>query len=295
MSAHFLRTLTLAALCLGLPECLKRRPPAPDVAVAIVEPAPAAAGLLTMTDDDSVMSAAWTVEVVDGGTLRVNYRGMQVMTFHYLFWGPNFSWANPVVKNTKSANGVTTFDLDVDTLGLKIAAKIAKAGASEVAVDYAVTAERAMDGVVGGGIEFNLNLDAPVPGKENAPQLLADKRGFKWDAAALDSVIVLFDKALPAPFFERDQRNTIRCFLVGKQVRPGTNTFAMRLRLPRGGAVRKSVDERYGRDDRSTWYRGTLDWDKWPVDVSFLNDRPAGEDGRVKGPGESLGLWRRPG
>src|SRR5260221_11127124 len=101
MSAHFLRTLTLAALCLGLPECAKRRPPAPDVAVAVVEQAPAAAGSLTTADDDSVMSAAWTVEGADGGTLRGNYRGTQVMTFHYLFWGPNFSWANPACKNWK--------------------------------------------------------------------------------------------------------------------------------------------------------------------------------------------------
>jgi hypothetical protein len=241
-----------------------------------------------MVDDDSATSAPWTVEVTDGGTLRVNYRGMQVVTFHYLFWGTNFSWANPVVKNARSAAGVTTFDLDVDSLGLRIAGRIAKVAANEIVIDYAVTADRSLDDVVGGGIEFNLGLDAPVPGKENAPQLFADSRGFKWDAASLDAISVLFDPPLAATFFEKDQRNTIRCFLVGRQIRPGTSKVSMRLRLPRGGAVRKSVDERYGQDDRTTWYKGTLEWDKWPVDVGFLNDRPAGRHGKVRAEGDRL-------
>jgi hypothetical protein len=52
--------------------------------------------------------------------------------------------------------------------------------------------------------------------------------------------------------------------------------------------VRKSIDERYGQGDRSSWYPETLAWDKWPIDVSFLNDRPAGKHGRVKADGERL-------
>jgi hypothetical protein len=276
----------LGALLL-LAACAKRRPPASDVAVAAVEPPPPPP-TLAADDDDAAASAAWTIEVAEGGTLRVSYRGAQIMSFHYSFWGPNFSWANPVVKGVKTSDGVTTFEIGVDTLGLDIAGKITKSGPGELTVEYGIAANKELRDITGGGLEFNLSLDAPVPGKGNAPVLLADSRGFKWEAAANDSISVAFDQPLPAAFFERGQQSAVRCFLVGKDVSPGTRKVAMKVRLPQGGAVRKSIDERYGRDDRASWYPETLGWDKWPVDVGFLNERPAGKHGRVKADGESL-------
>ena len=62
----------------------------------------------------------------------------------------------------------------------------------------------------------------------------------------------------------------------------------MRVRLPRGGAVKRSVEERYGPEDRSAWYPQTLEWNRWPVDVGSLNERPAGTHGRVKAAGDHL-------
>ncbi len=240
------------------------------------------------SDDDSAAAAAWTVEVAEGGTLRVNYRGAQVMSYHYSFWGPNFSWANAVVKDVKTSDGVTTFELGVEALGLKIAGKIAKSGPNEVAVDYAVNAERPMSDITGGGLEWNVSLDAAVPGKGNVPSLLLDKHGFRWEAAVADAITVAFEPPLPNIFFERDQRSDVRCFLVGRDIQPGTRKVSMKVRLPQGGAVRKSIDERYGRDDKSAWYPQTLVWDKWPVDVGFLNERPAGKHGRVVADGDKL-------
>src|SRR5262249_39086819 len=39
---------------------------------------------------------------------------------------------------------------------------------------------------------------------------------------------------------------------------------------------------------RGAWYPETLGWDKWPIDVGFMNERPAGKHGRVKADGEGL-------
>jgi hypothetical protein len=273
---------------IALAACAKRRPPAPDIAPLPLEAPPPPSTLASSDEDDAAASAAWTIEVAEGGTLRVNYRGAQVLSFHYLFWGPNFSWANPVVKSSRTSDGVTTFEIGVDALGLDIAGRVAKSGPGEMSVEYGVTAHKDLSDITGGGIEFNLNLDAPVPGRGNAPALLADARGFKWEAATADAISVVFDQALPAAFFERDQRNAVRCFLVGKDLKPGVRKFAMKVRLPQGGAVRKSIDERYGAGDRASWYKEALAWDKWPVDVGFMNERPAGKHGRVKADGESL-------
>jgi hypothetical protein len=55
-------------------------------------------------------------------------------------------------------------------------------------------------------------------------------------------------------------------------------------------AGRPSIAERYGAADISGWMPDTIVWDKWPVDVSFLNegDRPAGRHGRVSARGDRL-------
>jgi len=237
-------------------------------------------------DEDA--SAVFSIETADGATFRLKYRSAQIATFHYVFWGDHFDWAHPVIKNTRTSSGTTIFDLDVDGLGLKIAGKIWKTAPAELSFEYAINATRAFDNAVGGGLEFNLNLDANMPGKGNVPSLLAGARGFQWDVASPEGINVSFEPALASAFFEQNQKNTIRCFLVAKQIRPSTRVVTMRVRLPRGSAVRRSVDERYGSDDRSTWFSQMLEWDKWPVDVSYLNEKPAGKRGRVKADGERL-------
>src|SRR5690606_15894061 len=48
------------------------------------------------------------------------------------------------------------------------------------------------------------------------------------------------------------------------------------------------LDERYGPADVSTWYRDALLWNASPVDLSFLNDKPAGQHGGVRVKGDQL-------
>jgi len=88
--------------------CARQAPPK-EVVVAPSDPAAGVPSSFGADNDDDSASAPWTVEVSDGATLRVNYRGTQIVTFHYLFWGKNFSWANPVVKNVQTKDGGTQF------------------------------------------------------------------------------------------------------------------------------------------------------------------------------------------
>jgi hypothetical protein len=245
--------------------------------------APLASGI---ADDDAAARAAWTLETDDGGTIRVSYRGVKVMTFHYLFWGRNYAWADPIVRSSLTSGGVTRFELGVASLGLRVLGAVAKTGPGEVTFEYALDASKDLDGIDGGGLEFNLNLDAVPVGREG-PVLHADRRGFRWDAAP-GGITVDFDAPQPATYFEQGQKNTVRCFLVGHQLRAGQRKVAMKIRLPQGGVVRRSADERYGVEDRSTWYPDTLPWDRWPVDVSFLNHKPAGQHGHARADGDRL-------
>jgi hypothetical protein len=233
-------------------------------------------------------AAPWTIEVADGGTIRIEQRGTRMATFKYVFWGANYAWADPVVSNVRAASGVTTFELKVNALALSIAGRIERSGPGELSVDYAITSLKKWEGVVGGGMEWSLNLGARASAKAGEPELLPDRRGFRWDIAPPDGISASFDPPLPSTYFEQNQKSTIRCFLVGTEIQPGTRKISMRVRLPRGGAVRPSVAERYEPEDRSSWYPQTLEWNRWPVDVGFLNERPAGKRGRVKAVGDRL-------
>jgi len=273
--------------------CTKPKPPASDTTLASVESAAHAIGTgsappVGTASAVDANTAVWTVEPTETGAFSVAYRGAEVATFKYLFWGANYSWADSAVKNLKTTAGTTTFDLTVDALGLTMAASVSPTGGGELTFAYDITTAKAMKNIVGGGLEFTLNLDANTPGKGSGPVLLAEKRGFKWDVAPSDPLLVSFDPGVERTFFEMNQKNTLRAFIIGTEIAPGRRKLTMKVRLPNGGAVRKSVDERYGVDDRSAWYPQTLQWDKWPVDVSFMNERPAGKHGRVKADGDRL-------
>ena len=207
--------------------CAQKKMPADDAAKSptvdlgeapmSVAAAPTAAGstVIAALPDDPDPSAPWTIEVADGSTLRIENHGTRVATFKYLFWGANYSWADPVVSHLKSVDGVTTFNVAVSALGLSIAGRIERSGPGELSVQYDITSSKKLDGVVGGGMEWSLNLGALTPGKPSDPMLLPDRRGFRWDVAGSDGISVSFDPPLPSAYFEQNQKSVVRCFLVG--------------------------------------------------------------------------------
>jgi hypothetical protein len=60
--------------------------------------------------------------------------------------------------------------------------------------------------------------------------------------------------------------------------------------IPAATAPKASLGDRYGAEVSADWAPDTLPWDRWPIDVGFLNDgdRPAGRHGRVAARGDRL-------
>jgi hypothetical protein len=235
----------------------------------------------------------WTMQLTGPGVASVRYRNVEVGAFHYAFWGGGWSWASPETRAAppNAGHGKDAFVVDVPELKTKLRGAVHR-GDRALVFQYAVETAATEDGVVGGGLEFNLKLDSPVLGSQKADVILRpDNRGFDLaPPGGGPGVSVVFDPPIASVHFERGNQEQIRCFFDSGRLEAGKRNLTMTIRLPPGGTLPPSLAERYGHDDPSTWTPATVVWDKWPVDVSFLNDgeRPAGVHGRLRARGDKL-------
>jgi len=256
------------------------RPTATSQTTAATSPTPAA----EPSGSPVPPAVSWTIEVAEKGSLAVKHAGARVASFEYVFWGKNWRWADPKVKNLRTVGDATTFELSVAPLGLSIAAEVKPTGPGEITVRYVLTASQSLAGIQGGGLEFSFEPTGH-PEPNGAP--VASRSGFVWGAAG-NALNVSFSPELASSYFEKNQTDTLRCMLVGDSIAPGQRVVTMTVRLPSGGVVQPSLDQRYADKDTSLWPSSNFGWDTWPVDLSFLNERPAGRRGRVKADGDRL-------
>jgi hypothetical protein len=234
-------------------------------------------------------AAEWEMRITDGVTVEVLHKQAPIVTATYNFWGPEWKWAGSGFRIVDFARNATTFSGDVRDLGLTLTGTITRPAPNALRFAYALDAANDLDGIIGGGLEFSLRLDSPSFDSAPAPPvLLDDNKGWRWEVSPGQAVAVSFDSPLPNVYFERGQKQTIRTFLVGTTLSRGRHSFAMTVSLPEGGAVLPSLAERYGRPDTSTWRPDALLWNKSPVDLSFLNDKPAGQHGFLQARGGQL-------
>ncbi len=205
------------------------------------------------------------------------------------FWGPQWKWAGAQTRLVESATGERKLAGRVRDLGLEISGTITSPAPNQLRFQWRLEAERDLEGIIGGGLEFNLALESPALGPgPGEPVLLEGNRGWRWATPARGSVEVVFDPPLANLYFERGQKRQIRAMLVGQRLARGSHTIAMTVTLPPGGAIAKSLAERYGAEDTQHWFSGALRPDTSPVDLSFLNHKPAGKLGFVRADGDRL-------
>lgn len=228
---------------------------------------------------------AWTLQLTDEGRASVRHAGTEMVSFDYVFWDEDWAWAGAQVHQEMDAEGRSSFEIRIPDLGLRIDGKAEPTDRGELTFTYDIVAERTLDGIIGGGLDFTLRAEDRAD-----PVLLGDQRGWRWPVEGEASVGVTFEPAAQAVFFERDRKDHIRAMLIGRHVDAGRRTVIMRLRLPTGGQVIRPLAQRYGEPDPRSWHSATLAWDLWPVDLSFLNaaDRPAGSHGRVRAEEDAL-------
>lgn len=246
-------------------------------------------------------AAEWQATVLDNGTPSLTYRHAPVLRCQYLFFGAAWKWAGSNWNIQTTADGRRILTGRIPDLGIEAAGPVTTPQPDTLVFEYHLSAARELTGIVGGGLEFEVDYNSPAlratgprakpgAGAVREPVLLPDNRGWKWDAGGGNVLQVAFDRPIASVHFEQGNKGRIRAMFIGGNIEPGDQTIVMTVTLPEGTELVRSPDERYGREDMRDWHRGALPDATSPVDVSFLNadDRPAGGRGFLRAEGDRL-------
>lgn len=235
------------------------------------------------------LAADWEMLPTGRATIRVSYLQTKVLEAGYRFWGADWDYAGTRLRLETTPEGEKTFSGGVEELGLEIEGTITSPAPNQLRYTWHITATRPLEGIIGGGLEFRLDPDSPsFAPRPDPPVLLPDERGFRWPVSPEQSLTVEFDEPVARVYFERGQTDTMRAMFLGEDVPPGERTIVMTVTLPEGGVVRKTLAERYGPTETDRWWPGVMAHDASPVDLSFLNHKPAGSRGFVRADGDRL-------
>ena len=224
-----------------------------------------------------------------GATVSILRHGTQLVNSEYNFWGANWNYSGTSWKYEQLRGPRKEFTGLVGELGIELDATAEQPAQNQFRVAYQVSSDKELTGIIGGGLQWNLDLDSPaLPEGAGEPELLGDDRGWRWPMGGGREIRVEFGPAADRVYFERGNKDTIRTMLVGKSFPAGSRSYAMTVTLPEGGAMVKSPAMRYAPEDTENWYSAALPHDAAPVDLSFLNHKPAGKHGFVQPRGDEL-------
>jgi hypothetical protein len=232
---------------------------------------------------------AWEIVVDRSAKSTVSLRGAPLMTMDFVFWGGDWKFADSRFGREGFEGETAKLFGNVEPLGLAIDGRIENRSVNEIVYTFEIDAARDLRKIIGGGIQFNLaRRSAAVPANAADPELLPERGGWRW-AVAKDQVLeVAFSEPVAEVYFERGDKGQIRTMFVGKDYDRGRHTVVMKVSLPTGARRRPADADRYAPVDFQNWHKDTLRWDTSPIDLSYLNEKPAGRHGFVMAKGDEL-------
>jgi len=234
-------------------------------------------------------AADWEMAATNDAAVVVSLKKAPVVKASYCFWGAKWKYAGARIRLGPKQGGAAPLSGSVRGLGITVAGEVTTPAENQLRYAWKLQAERNLTGIIGGGMEFRLSLNAPAFGGEvPEPVLLADNTGWRWPVGGGREVRVEFAGPIANVYFERGNKGQIRTMFVGPELTEGTHAVVMTVTLPAGGRVVKSPAERYGPSSTAGWWPDAMAHDASPVDLSFLNHRPAGRHGFVRAQGDRL-------
>ena len=229
----------------------------------------------------------WTVDLNKDATATLRYDGTRVMSFKYIAWGANWKFATVKAAMTKPQNEIYPFSGECGPLNASWKGSLFWKDTS-LAYDWTFVCNNAVDGAIGGALAYDLHIDPAVFNAEKVenPTISDDQKGWTWTPVPGQTLAVSFENLPGKVAFEKGKPNNIRAWIIPGKQEPGTRAVKMTITLPAGATFNGAMASRYAEFDPKKWVPDTLDWNTSPVDLSYLNDAPAGKHGFVKAVGD---------
>lgn len=227
---------------------------------------------------------------------QVNVDSVPLVRVAPQWWSRQFKWEGVrVTCDKRTADGSVPFTWNVPGLGITGEGAICHPRANAAQWQWHLAAEREwpVQGQPGskqphGGLTFFLDLKtAARRGCTTDPVLKPGKTGFAWEVTPGKTVTVGFATPLASLYFERGNKSEIRCMFYESPISIGKLDQTMTIALPEDAAVVPPLEEQYAADTKE-WFTGALDPHAAFVDLSYLNDKPAGKHGFLRAEGSEL-------
>lgn len=237
----------------------------------------------------NIFAEGWSVELGRDGAATVRYDGSRVLNFKYIAWGPNWKFAPVTSKLGKPAGTMFPFSGDIKNLNLDLGGDVEWKD-NQLVFNWNVKASKASTNNIGGGLDIDLRLAASIFGADriNEPNLIEEERGFSWEPIPGQKMTAAFEERGGKCYFEKGKKQQIRAMFLPSDIVAGTRTVRFVMQFPPGTEFKGIPSMRYAEMNPQTWKTKTLDWEVAPIDVSFLNEKPAGSKGFVTVQGDKL-------
>jgi hypothetical protein len=228
------------------------------------------------------------VELTPEGNFSLRFHRVPLVTSEFKFWEANWKWANPTATTGAFQNGKASYDLRIPGLAAEAAGTIEMQSPEVITYDVTVQHNATRAGVIGGGIEFALDLKSPLFNDQAPPDpvLSPENTGWTWPLGSGRDIKVVFEPGVHKVYFEQNRKNRIRAFFLGETTTSGTDKLRITITLPQGTERKPTELEEYG-PVTGGWLANPLPYALSPVDLSTLNHQP-GTHGFLRTSGDRL-------
>lgn len=236
-------------------------------------------GIKTAADSTDVEKVGQLSFNEKDGMPFIHLNSVQLVRGVWTFWAENFSFQGESVVTERLGDNEYAFTCTVAGLDLVLEGEMRIDG-QDVIWSWTQTATEAHPVITGAVVQFNFDI-ASEPDAYMEEDL--DGNGFTIKGLdACGDIHIAFQSIAYTLNADRSigyPTDNLRATFLGTSIEVGVTTNGFTITLPEEIEVVPSLEERLGTPE--TWLTGVLNHTTTPVDLSFLQDAPAGKHGRL--------------